>query len=267
MIDQINFYGLNKVEVAIGRLQMYVPENGYYLCFGGGKDSIVIKELCNLANVKYDAHYSRTTVDPPELIQYIREYHSDVKIENATYKDGTTATMWNLIPKKKIPPTRLARYCCDVLKETGGKGRFVVTGIRWAESPRRRNSRSGLELNLTKTGYVSDDPDNPSNEQMARICPTKGKHILNPIIDWEDDDVWDFIHQYNLPYCTLYDQGFKRIGCIGCPMSSKANEELERYPKIKQAYLKAFERMLSQFDSDKCTWKTADDVMNWWLRK
>lgn len=270
MLNQLNISGLDKVQVAIKRLQLFEPPDGYYVAFSGGKDSCVIKTLADMAGVKYDAHYNHTSVDPPELIYFIREHHPDVKIEYPRYPDGTRVTMWNLIPKKKMPPTRLVRYCCEFLKESGGEGRFVVTGVRWAESSKRR-SRSGLELsNGTKTGKrIKIDPDNPNNEELARYCPTKGKHILNPIIDWLDEDVWEFIRKYNVPYCKLYDQGYTRLGCIGCPMSTKNAEELEKYPKFKRNYLRAFEKMLIELEKLGKTagWQTPEDVMNWWLQK
>lgn len=270
VLNQLNISGLDKVQVAIKRLQLFEPPDGYYVAFSGGKDSCVIKTLADMAGVKYDAHYNHTSVDPPELIYFIRENHPDVKIEYPRYPDGIRVTMWNLIPKKKMPPTRLVRYCCRYLKESGGEGRFTVTGVRWAESSKRR-SRSGLELsNGTKTGKrIRIDPDNPNNEELARYCPTKGKHILNPIIDWLDEDVWEFIRKYNVPYCKLYDQGYTRLGCIGCPMSTKNAEELEKYPKFKRNYLRAFEKMLIELEKLGKTagWQTPEDVMNWWLQK
>lgn len=271
MLEQLNIAGLNKVEVAIKRLQTFEPPEGYYLAFSGGKDSVVIKALADMAGVKYDAHYNHTSVDPPELIYFIREHHPDVKIEYPRYKDGSRITMWNLIPKKKMPPTRITRYCCEFLKEHGGDGRFTVTGVRWAESVNRRNSRAGLEISdSTKTRKrLCADPDNPDNAEMARFCSTKGKHILNPTIDWEDEDVWEFIHRYEIPYCCLYDQGYTRLGCIGCPMTRGAARELEAYPKFKKAYLKAFEKMLEErAKAGKTTeWKTPEEVMKWWLQE
>ncbi|NCB45219.1 MAG: phosphoadenosine phosphosulfate reductase [Clostridia bacterium] len=266
MLEQINMAGFNKIDVALNRLKTFEPPEGYYLAFSGGKDSIVIKELCNMAGVKYDSHYNITTVDPPELVQYIRKYHPEVERKHATYKDGKRVTMFNLISRNKFPPTRLMRYCCRYLKEGGGDGRFVVTGVRWAESAKRKNNRAGLEV--PKKGKIREllDPDNPDNSEMARFCPTKGKNILNPIIDWEDDDVWEFIKLRKLPYCELYDQGYTRLGCIGCPMSTHQKEELERYPNIKKAYLRAFEIMLKNFDKPP-TWKTGEDVMEWWLKE
>ena len=267
MITQLNMYGKNKVEVAIERIKTFEPKDkGYFVAFSGGKDSVVIKKLCDMAGVKYDAHYSVTTVDPPELVSFIKREHPDVIWDYKYDKEGKHITMWNLIARKKMPPTRLVRYCCDVLKESGNAGRFVITGVRWAESSRRKNTRTGLELSNGKKQRELLDPDNPDNAELARFCPTKYYHVLNPIIDWTDDDIWEFIRQYNVPYCELYDRGYKRLGCIGCPMSTRAREELERYPTYKRAYIRAFDKMLKNFDLEKTsTWKSGEDVMNWWL--
>lgn len=269
MLNQLNMAGLDKVEVAIKRLQLFEPEGGYYLAFSGGKDSVVIKALADMAGVKYDAHYNVTSVDPPELVQFIREYHKDVIFEYPRDKDGNRITMWNLIPQKKIPPMRQKRYCCEALKEQGGEGRFVVSGVRWEESSRRAKSRAGLEIQGENGRRLREDPDNPDNAQMARFCPTRGKHVLNPVIDWSDIEVWEFIKSHNINYCGLYDEEYMRLGCVGCPMSSKAAKELERYPKFKQAYLRAFEKMLQVRAENglETTWKSASEVMDWWLQR
>lgn len=115
----------------------------------------------------------------------------------------------------------------------------------------------GLVLNL----------DNDESKDIVSMCYRTRKTLLNPIVDWSNEDVWEFIHKYDIPYCKLYDQGYKRLGCIGCPMSTRQREELEKYPKYKQAYLRAFERMLEQRKArgGDDQWKTAEDVMAWWL--
>lgn len=147
MIHQLDFNGLDKVEKAIKRLQLYEPKDeGYYLCFSGGKDSVVIKALADMAGVKYDAHYSVSSVDPPELVRFIKDKHPDVIFDIPKDKDGKPISMWSLIPKKSMPPTRIVRYCCQYLKENGGAGRLKVTGVRWAESVRRRQSQSEVTI-------------------------------------------------------------------------------------------------------------------------
>ena len=104
-IYQLNMYGMDKVQTAIKRLQTFEPPDGYYLAFSGGKDSVVIKMLADMAGVRYDAHYNVTGIDPPELVYFIRQHHPDVVWEYPRDKDGEVITMWRLIRKKKMQPT------------------------------------------------------------------------------------------------------------------------------------------------------------------
>ena len=282
MIHQLNIDGKDKVQVAIDRLKAFEPPEGYYLAFSGGKDSVVIKALADMANVKYDAHYNLTSVDPPELVQFVKSF-GDVVIDRPKDKDGNQITMWNLIPIRKFPPTRIARYCCQALKEHGGDGRMTITGVRWAESVNRRRNQGHITVmrskkqdmdaliesgNFTATdrGGVVLNNDNEQSRKMVEQCYKLSKTVVNPIIDWLDSDVWEFIREYNIPYCKLYDEGYKRLGCIGCPMSSHQKEELDRFPKYKQAYIRAFDRMLKSYKTAiHLDWKSGEDVYKWWI--
>lgn len=249
----------DKVEVAIKRLKTFEPCEGYYVADSGGKDSCAAKALCALAGVKHDSHYSATTVDPPELVRFIREYHKDTEIIKPEL------SMRKLIIMKQFPPTRFARYCCEYLKEPHGSGRVTVTGVRWAESKNRRNNQglvtftdptkelykaadsSGVELNRTSKGGVVLNTDNDPNRRMVEMCYRTHKTLINPIIDWSDTEVWEFIKHYNVPYCGLYDEGCKRLGCIGCPLGGFRSQkrEFERWPIYKKLYISAFDDMLA----------------------
>lgn len=287
-----------KVKTSIERLQNYAdiadtysPDgaSGYYLAFSGGKDSVVVKRLMDMAGVKYDAHYRVTSVDPPELYNFIREQHPDVQRDRPMDKEGNPITMWNLIPQKLMPPTRIMRYCCEHLKETGGIDRFAVTGVRWAESTNRKENQGivtahGTKKNLqqllenesflqTKRGGVKLINDNAESREQLEACPTLNKMLLNPIIDWTDREVWKFIREENVPYCKLYDEGLHRLGCIGCPLAGKHAREREFYmwPQYKKAYLMSFDRMLEirrGLGLMAGTWRIgtrAIDVFNWWM--
>ena len=160
MLGQLNLWGKNKVEVAIERLQSFEPKDGYYLAFSGGKDSQCIYHLAKMAGVKFDAHYRITSVDPPELVQFIKKNYPDVEMEYPRDKDGKVVTMWNLIPKQTMPPTRMARYCCERLKESGGDGRLTITGVRWAESNNRKDNQGMVTIyKKGKVKGLSESPD------------------------------------------------------------------------------------------------------------
>ena len=147
MIHQIDIYGKDKVQTAIDTIRFFEPKDGsgYYLAFSGGKDSVCLKALADMAGVKYDAHYHVTSVDPPELVRFIKTF-PDVIWGHQYDEDGKPYTMWNLIPRKGMPPTRLARYCCEKLKETSGEGRILLTGVRWAESVNRQKNQGRVMI-------------------------------------------------------------------------------------------------------------------------
>lgn len=157
MIDQLQMLTdgtiKTKLEIAIDRVVSFEPEEGYYLAFSGGKDSQCIYELCRLAGVKFDAHYRVTGIDPPELVRFIREKYPDVEFEIPKDENGRRITMWSLIEKKRMPPTRIMRYCCEKLKESSGKGRVVITGVRWAESARRKNNKGVVNVGYRNKKY------------------------------------------------------------------------------------------------------------------
>lgn len=115
--------------------------------------------------------------------------------------------------------------------------------------------------------------DNADSRRVVEQCYKRHKTTINPIIDWTDADVWGFIHANGIPYCSLYDEGMHRLGCIGCPMAGTKGREREflRWPKYKNAYLLAFEKMLEERKRrGKLTgsWSeatTARDAFNWWM--
>lgn len=283
MIDQ------KKIDTALLKLRTFEPEEGYYVAFSGGKDSQCVYHLCKMAGVKFDAHYRVTSVDPPELVRFIRGHYPDVSREIPYDAAGNPITMWNLIPHVGKPPTRNARYCCADLKESGGQGRVTITGVRWAESPRRAAMHGsveilqqparakriamtrGIDIREGSNGSVILNDDNDLSRRMVEVCYRTMKTLVNPIVDWSTEDVWSFLNDVaQVPHCCLYDEGYSRLGCIGCPMSSIKNRQrdFERYPKYKEAYLRAFDRMLKARDArglPNDLWSSPEEVMTWYL--
>lgn len=254
----------------------------------GGKDSSVCKELAIRAGIPFEVMHNHTTADAPETVRFVRseaKRFEDLGIKYTinmpTYK-GKPTSMWSLIPQKLMPPTRLVRYCCSVLKETGGAGRFIATGVRWAESASRKNNRGIYEKNGSKETRIILNNDNDDRRRLFENCRLKAKRTVNPIIDWSDSDVWDFLGEgaqvlcgnYNVtcngtPVNPLYDEGWCRVGCIGCPMAGKAVRELEftQFPKYKNLYLLAFKNLLEERAArgKYVSWATPQEVFDWWM--
>lgn len=247
---------------AIRLLRDTCPPEGFYVATSFGKDSIVAHRLCDEAGVTYDAHTNVTGIDPPELIHYGRKHYPDVVREHP----GTS--MWKLIEKKGMPPMRHMRFCCDALKEDGGAGRSCVMGLRAAESYRR--AKQWAPLTQRSKGNIHDrkrlfDPEDI--RQQVQSCHARGKWTVSPLYYWNDADIWAFIHDRKLPYCELYDQGFDRLGCIGCPMASRIMREyeFERWPKFRAAYVRSFDKLVQAGRFRNKGFSSGEDIMRWWL--
>lgn len=273
---------IEKEARAIQYLKMFEPESKpYYACYSGGKDSDVIRILLSLAGVKHELHHNLTTVDAPETVWYVKSI-PEVII------DRPEKNMFSLIVEKMFPPTRLARYCCERLKEHGGAGRLKVTGVRWAESTARKDNSGfvkiigkpvtviktaegiGANFILTNKGGVVLNDDNTATRQVVERCYRTTSTMINPIVDWTDADVWEFLRHYNCRSNPLYECGYKRVGCVGCPLGGYAAQKLAflRYPKYRALYVRAFDKMLEARKAhgleNRITWRNGEDVMTWW---
>jgi len=256
----------DKVQIAIDRIKNFDPiatglmDTPYQLAYSGGKDSDCIRILFELAGVRHDLIHNHTTVDAPKTVYYIRSIPG-IQI---SYPD---MSMWELIVKQRMPPTRLMRFCCQVLKESSGHDRFVATGVRWSESVNRKKRRGSVEI-VRPRHHIVLNADNDADRRQLETCVTQGKRILNPIIDWKTTDVWEFLRHYGCRSNPLYEQGYTRVGCIGCPMAGAKRqlEEFEKYPKYKAAYIRAFERMVISRREDglPTSWQTGEEVFDWW---
>ena len=233
------FENVDRVKTSIKRIKSYVPKEGYYVAFSGGKDSIVLKELCKMAKVKHDTHYSVTTIDPPEVVHFIKNNYKDIIFERPE------RPLLEVLAERGFP-MRQKRWCCELYKENGGSGRLVLTGIRWKESSRR------------------------SKRQMIESCYKDGtKRYLHPIIDWSEGDIWEFIKKRKLPYPSLYDNGFKRVGCLFCPMSSNREKEVKLYPRYAKLFIKYFQKLYekrkAQGNTSVDRWKDGEEMFYWWI--
>jgi len=223
---------------------MFEPPEGYWLAFSGGKDSVVAYDLAVKSGVKFEAHYNVTTVDPPELVKFIKKnYDGRVKFDYP----GKPLLKRMLERGQGFPPLRNMRWCCEEYKEKGGEGRTVLTGIRDQESSRRK-LRGKVEACLKGAG----------------------KKFVHPIKDWNTTDVWDYIRQNRLLYCALYDEGFERLGCVICPFEQNIGRSMARWPRMWETTRRHFRLLYDQRvagDKPFKNWKNGDEMFEWWIRR
>jgi phosphoadenosine phosphosulfate reductase len=247
-LNKLNFDGKNKVEVAIMRLLQFHPLDflPYYGTFSGGKDSVVIYTLGKLSKMRIEWHFHVTGLEPPELMRLIKTSYPDV------IWDRPSTNFWDMFQHNGFP-TRTVRWCCRLMKESYGSGHTIVTGIRWQESTQRKNRK------------------------MVELCENdNSKRFLNPIIDWTEYEVWEFIRKYNVPYCSLYDEKgtngkklFRRLGCILCPMHTPdfTQIELQRFPRYAEAWHRAFLKLWDKHTEGTDKFKSGEAMWQFWLSR
>ena len=275
----------DKVDIAVKRLKeaaemsQALYEQPLVITYSGGKDSDTILKLAQIAKIPFEVLHNHTSADAPETVYHVRNKFRELELSSIkcdidyhVQPDGKRVTMWNLIPRKLMPPTRLMRYCCSELKEGGGKDRFIITGVRWAESAARKKNRGSLEvIARRKERSLILSNDNDEDRRLFESCQMAGKRVVNPIIDWTTEDVLDFCKAEKVNLCPLYADGWHRVGCIGCPMAGKKRYiEFARYPAYKKAYIAAFDRMIEERkrrDMMKgfTMGDTGVDVFHWWM--
>jgi phosphoadenosine phosphosulfate reductase len=254
----------HKVEYAINilkkteKLALEMHPKGFHLAFSGGKDSLVLYHIAKMAGVKFHTHMQITTLDPPELLKFIRKSYKDVEFHRPEIN------FYELIKKKKMLPLRQARYCCTYLKEQAGAGTVTLTGIRASESVNRAK-RNEVEISGRKYSN-SLDQFNVDKERVINCVSGKDKILVAPIFQFTDNDVWGFIRGLNIEYCKLYDEGYRRIGCIFCPMASKKTKyrDRKRYPKVEAKIKESIQYLIDNIDYGGKYNANADEIFDWW---
>lgn len=239
----------------------YDADNGFFLAFSGGKDSQALIHIAQLAGVKFKAHFSPTTVDPPEVIRFIRRNYPEVEIIPPKESIYAAAVRHGILPTMRV------RWCCADFKEKYGVGKVVCSGVRKAESF-KRSKRNEIEVIGHKFGGNIDEFEEYSRKRIAkklkhlnqdqfadvreteiRCISGKDKIMLNPIIEWSDSDVWIFLNDVvRVPHCELYDQGITRIGCIGCPMATPKVKRaaFKRWPYVREKWIQTIQTIQTQ---------------------
>ena len=237
------------------------PENGFYLAYSGGKDSQALYHIAEMAGVKFKAHMNLTSVDPPEVIRFVKQHYPDVELIKPKM------SIYDMALKKHILPTRSFRWCCAEFKEMSGAGKVTLIGIRKAESA-SRNKREEISTQIKgKRTEETFDQWSEHQEKMVTCVGGKDKILVSPIIHWTEQDVWEFLNDVvKVPHCKLYDEGYTRIGCICCPMSQKRQKlrEIKQYPHVKRRWTQTIQKLIDEGYIN-YNFQDPEFGFNWWI--
>lgn len=251
---------------------------GYVVGYSGGKDSEVLVDLFIKSGVKFVVIHNHTGLDAPETVYFIRKKFKQWREQGIDCRIYyPKKTFWKLCKEKKMLPTRIQRFCCAELKERNDipELKFATHsfGVRKTESVKRASHRDSIETRNTESfGTKSHQMfhfDKAEEVKQTSACYTNKYFIVNPIAYWTEQEVWDYIHENKIEYNPLYDKGFSRVGCIGCPMAGKhRREEFAKYPKYKELYKKLADEIEKTMPND--NWKTNSNgkyssFFEWWL--
>ena len=238
---------------------MYDPKDGYYNTFSGGKDSQALFHIVKMSGVKFKTHMSLTSDDPGDVIRFVKtEYPSVIR-------QKPEMSIFQKAVERGILPTMRVRWCCADFKESAGAGKVTLIGIRKEESARRAKrhevevsrkkfsgnleefedwSKSEIERKAKRKSKrkINEDEFSVKTDNEVRCINGKDSILISPIFDWTEKDVWYFLDNIiKAPHCKLYDEGYKRLGCILCPMSQPKQKlkEMQRFPHVKRNWIKA----------------------------
>lgn len=202
-----------------------------------------------------------TSVDPPEVIRFVKKNYPDVELIKPRM------SIYEMAKKKGCLPTRLVRWCCEEFKEMSGAGKVTLIGIRKSESV-RRSKRNEIETGDRKFSGTFDQWSE-HQEKMVTCVGGKDKILVSPILYWTEKDVWDYLKRMHIPYCELYDKGYKRIGCIMCPMSNyKQNvKEMRKWPHVARGWKKAIEWLIENKWNKTTHLSDPEMAFKWWISK
>lgn len=259
---QMNSILQSKIEASVATIKKAAKLAKNYtgkplvVAFSGGKDSQTVYHLTEAAGVDFEAIYSATTIDPPEVVRFIRKRYPMVRFH------VPKLSFWQLAENIRMLPNRNMRYCCTVLKEATSPGRVTLTGVRREESVKRAK-RQVLDINKKPRQFDEFERNDKTDIQ----CFGKGKEkiTVNPILDWTETDVWQYLNDVvSVPHCELYDKGRRRVGCLFCPMKSRKEivDDMQRYP---HQFKRLKETVAKIAETSKCFPNDPKGFIEWWL--
>lgn len=267
-----------KIAIAQKAIREFVEHfgvDGIYISFSGGKDSTVLIHLCRQLYPDLVGLYSDTGLEFPEIRDFVQTFdnitivtpkmHHREMLKKCGYpvvskeqaewiyriRSGTssgaiqkafyglnldgTPTRFKLSEQWKYllnAPFNIGSGCCKEMKlkpiaeYVKKTGRVPIMGTTASESALRAQK-------FMQYGFYN----------------LEGKKAqCTPMSIWTDDDVWEYIRRFNLPYCKIYDMGYDRTGCVFCMFGAHLDKEPNRFQKLQRTHPDLWRYCMKPYD-------------------
>jgi 3'-phosphoadenosine 5'-phosphosulfate sulfotransferase (PAPS reductase)/FAD synthetase len=263
------------LEAKIVKSQLRIREwydywNGQvYVSFSGGKDSTVLLHLVRSMYPNVPAVFADTGLEYPEIREFVRSTENVTIIRpEMTFKSVIEKYGYPVISKRQAQYIREARNTnseylyrrrTEGINRDGSIAQYAKISDQWLyliDAPFKIDDRCCHVMKKRPfTIYERETGRRPYIGTMASEGQTRELNWLQhgcnafdlkrptsqPISFWLEEDIWDYLKRYNVPYSKIYDMGWERTGCMWCAFGVHLEDEPNRFQRMAKTHPKLYE--------------------------
>lgn len=267
-----------KIAIAQKAIREFVEHfgvDGIYISFSGGKDSTVLIHLCRQLYPDLVGLYSDTGLEFPEIRDFVQTFDNiTIVTPKMHHREMLKKCGYPVVSKEQAEwiyrirsgtSSGVIQKAFYGLNPDGTPTRFKLSE-QWKyllNAPFNIGSGCCKEMKLKSIAeYVKKTGRVPIMGTTASESALRAQKFLQygfynlegkkaqctPMSIWTDDDVWEYIHHFNLPYCKIYDMGYDRTGCVFCMFGAHLDKEPNRFQKLQRTHPDLWRYCMKPYD-------------------